>query len=99
MQLVEHRPIGELQQAVDQGVEVAFAELVCTPEIRDVALLRAARLGVAVGVHDLEVGARTGAGDLQLHAMTISDLSVYCQVSQDASPAITRPPRLRLVRC
>ena len=98
MKLVEHRPIGELQQAVDQGVEVAFTELVCTPEIRDVALLGAAFLRVVVGMDDLEVGARTGAGDLFLPATTISDLGVYCQVLQDASPAI-HLSWLRLAKC
>ena len=89
MKLVEHRPVGELQQAVDQGVEVALTELVCTPQICDVALLWAPGLRIAVGVDDLEVGARTGAGDLQLHAMTLSKLNTAYQPLQIALHAIT----------
>ena len=90
VQLVERRPIGELQQAIDEGVEVAVAEQVCAPEIRDVALLRATRVLVAIGVDDLEVGPRAGSGDLQLHAMTLRHSSSSCQTLQNATSAITQ---------
>ncbi len=99
MQLVESRPVGKLQQAVDQGVEVTFVELVRTPEIRDMALLWAACLRVAIGVDDLEVGAWTGAGNLQLHAMTLSCVDAECQVLQSASHAITLLSWLPLAKC
>ena len=42
MQFVQHRPIGERQQAVDQRLEVSFAKVVSTPEVLDVAWFRAA---------------------------------------------------------
>ena len=99
MQLVERRPIGVLQSSVDQGAEVIFAELICAPEFRDAAFFRAPCLWIAVGVDDLQVGARTRAGDLQLYAMTLSGVDTKSHVLQSAFCAITRLPLLPLAKC
>jgi hypothetical protein len=60
----------DFEQSVDDAVEFA-ADLVSTSQRGDGALFDATGL-VPVGLDELDVAARTGGGDLDKHAATLS---------------------------
>ncbi len=66
------RPVGQPQQTVDHPVHVGRRQLVQPPQRGQVALPGRAVDRIAVGLHQLDVPARTRAGDFQIHATTIT---------------------------
>jgi hypothetical protein len=61
---------GHLEQAIDDGIELA-GQLIHAPQRGDGALLHPPGV-VAIGLDKLDVATRTGGGDLDEHAATVS---------------------------
>ena len=64
--------IGQSQQPVDHPVHVGRRQLVQSPQRRQVALPGRAVDRITVGLHQLDVTARTRTGDFHIHATTIA---------------------------